>query len=734
MSRPRVVGAAAPRRALLVGIDDYSASTLRGRRGPPAVDRPIPSLNGAVRDVESVRELLIARYGFQAQDIVVLENQNATRHAIFAAIDQHLAAPSTKDDVVLFYYSGHGSQVLNTASPEVDQRDESIVPADSRLGAPDIRDKELSARLGCVLDKGARLTIVLDSCHSGSAVRGLPTVAAVRAVRPDLRDVRDAALPVPPEQRGALVISSTQDYARAYETRDSEGHYRGAFSWAWLRAVSQAPPDEAAVDTFARVRALMRAESPFQEPVLSGDTAARLMPFLGSRGAAATPPVELVVEKTTADGHVTLQGGRAHGLTVGTELCPRGAASPRIRVIALFGLGRSEGQMLSETADGAPALKSGMLLQIATWAAPPGPPLRVWMPQRQERADIDTRVSEWCTALKAASVQCVGDPTQTTPTDVLRWVDEQWELVSAEGQPRRLGRAPASSEIVSRLHGGAKVFIQLPAPAALVQELALGPGTAHDGVLPTQRAEDADYVLVGRSSGHQLEYAWIRPGSLEEDRSRIALPPRTDWQSIEDLSDGALVLRHSILRLRTIMAWQLLPSPAGSPSPYRLALVGPDGKAIANDEIVGARKYRLVLRAVAKSHPRPRYYYVFGIDSFGRSVLLFPLNGSVENRFPLESEDARWSEEIPVGSVTVAAPFGLDTYVLLSADESLPNPTILEWSGVRTRGPKGGTPLEELLSLTGGSMRSMVPLPTTSIWSIDRTLIVSRPPESEVLP
>ena len=54
-----------------------------------------------------------------------------------------LAAAASKDDVVFVYFAGHGSQVRNSKSDEPDLLDESIVPADSRRGAPDIRDKEL---------------------------------------------------------------------------------------------------------------------------------------------------------------------------------------------------------------------------------------------------------------------------------------------------------------------------------------------------------------------------------------------------------------------------------------------------------------------------------------------------------------------------------------------------------------------------------------------------------------
>ncbi|HEX6161332.1 MAG TPA: caspase family protein, partial [Thermoanaerobaculia bacterium] len=176
------------RRAVLVCIDDYSASGLgRPRAGVPS--RGWQSLKGAVNDVEAMREMIRERHGFADADILVLKNQQATRNAILQALEQHLERPAQKGDVVFFYYSGHGSQVPNSRSTEKDRLDESLVPADSRIGAEDIRDKELRQRFNRILDRGARLTVILDSCHSGSGTRGLIVEGGARAVQRSTRGV-----------------------------------------------------------------------------------------------------------------------------------------------------------------------------------------------------------------------------------------------------------------------------------------------------------------------------------------------------------------------------------------------------------------------------------------------------------------------------------------------------------------------------------------------------------------
>src|SRR5215217_2747644 len=78
---------AATRRALLIGINDYSGSRLPAVAPDGARDRDVPNLDGAVNDVTIMRELLIALYGFKPADIAVMTDQQATRGAILAGLE-----------------------------------------------------------------------------------------------------------------------------------------------------------------------------------------------------------------------------------------------------------------------------------------------------------------------------------------------------------------------------------------------------------------------------------------------------------------------------------------------------------------------------------------------------------------------------------------------------------------------------------------------------------------------
>jgi hypothetical protein len=737
--------AAGRRRALLIGIDDYTASRF-GARDNRVQQRDWPTLGGSVNDVRAMQEMLVLLYGFDAREIVTLTDQAATRNAILQAVQEHLLRKAAKGDIVFFYYAGHGSQVRNSLSDEVDKLDESIVPADSRAGARDIRDKELRPIFNRILDAGARLTVILDSCHSGSGARGLATGAPPRGVKPDLRDVADGTSAGPrPEDRGALVVAAAQDFDSAWETRDAQGTLHGAFSWAWIRSMRDSSAGEPAMDTFLRAQARLRAETPYQEPVLAGNAQARFSPFLGSRTDRGADRTVVGVERLLSDGTVLLQGGWANGLAVGSELraVSDRRGDLRLTVIAIRGLGQATARVQSAPGRAAPTIQSGDLFEVIGWAAPPARRLRVWMPRISEGGSAISDLARLLAEKAAArSVRWVSDPLDVTPTHLLRWSGSVWELLDASGGTEVVGPFANAVAALTKLPAGASLFVQFPAPAGLVDGIAVGPGTARHGIDPTMRADEADYILVGRFSGRRLEYSWMRPSVKRSDRRKTGLPLRTSW-TLHDSRDSAYrhsapALRDAVLRLHRIQAWHLLESPPDSRAIYRLALRRARTNQIVTDPvIVGGEQYSLVLRAASKQLPArvpQRYVYAFSIDSEGRSDLLFPRSGSVENRLPLPrspGDPASYPPmEIPLdSSFEGSEPYGVDTFFLLSTDEPLPNPWILEWEGVGRRAPQPGSALETLLMLIDANDRpALVVTPAT--WSIERVMFESVAPRT----
>ncbi|MDR5781304.1 caspase family protein [Caballeronia sp. LZ065] len=139
------------RRALCVGINGY----------------PTAPLGGCVADARAWRDALV-RLGFEAPALLL--DQQATRAQIVSALAS-LIEGSRAGDVIVFQYSGHGTQLpdLNGDETGPDGKDEAICPYDFAEGAFLIDDDigELCDRLPA----GVNLTLFTDCCHSGTISR-----------------------------------------------------------------------------------------------------------------------------------------------------------------------------------------------------------------------------------------------------------------------------------------------------------------------------------------------------------------------------------------------------------------------------------------------------------------------------------------------------------------------------------------------------------------------------------
>lgn len=732
-------GAATVRRALLVGIDTYSAFRPRAGESPP--DRLWGDLDGAVRDVEGIRSLLTLKFGFPAESITTLTDKAATREAILGGLEA-LAAASGPGDVVLFYYAGHGSQVRNSlATDEPDGMDESLVPADSRAGAADIRDDELNDAFGKIIDKGARLTIILDSCHSGSGTRGLGRARSVAA------DPKDVAQPpstsVPAEKRGAVVMSAAQDFQLAWEAKDEEGKAHGLFSLSLTRALQQMAPGESVEQLFQRVRTMMQAAGTYQEPVLAGLTERTHTPLFGTRSrgdAALTVPGRL--EK---DGRVRLGGGVAIGLHPGSELVRVGAAgSPKVRIKTLPGaeLAVSYAEVVEGEAKSLNA--AGDLFEVVLWATAPGPALTVYVPtDGPPLAALLGLARELGKLPQPGKLDVLADPLAGQRTHLVYFEGGAWWLLgpSAGRGPVALGASLKASAIQRQVArdpgpgGRSLVYVALPPPRELASDLAIGK-RGFDNVVVVPKLADAQYALSARLAGvgSAVEAAWVTRDHFADPSTQAPLPPATDWvtvSSAEDARRAAGELDGQAATLVRIRSWLTLANPGdGGDYPYALAFRKPGSdELVTPDSFKAGEVYELVMhRDKAAAAIPSRYVYVLLIDSSGAGTLLFPAvgQGNVENYLPRPKEAA--PEVMKLTSIKILPPFGLDTYILLTTNEPLLALSQVGWDGVmsRTRGGSPGavSPLEALLTQTGGRTRgagSVAP----SGWAVQRQSVLS---------
>lgn len=102
--------------ALVIGIDQYGKW---------------PGLQHAVRDAKAVREALVTRFGFKAENVTALYDGEATRANILRALNERLADGQRikRDDRVLVFFAGHGGTRKLTSGRDVGY----LIPVDASL-------------------------------------------------------------------------------------------------------------------------------------------------------------------------------------------------------------------------------------------------------------------------------------------------------------------------------------------------------------------------------------------------------------------------------------------------------------------------------------------------------------------------------------------------------------------------------------------------------------------------
>ena len=143
-------------KALLVGINNYAH---------------VSDLRGCVNDVLSMHNTLSEQYGFEDSQFRELLDEEATKRQIEDGFRWLLDGAQLGDRLV-FHFSGHGSFIESTDSDE--SVDELLCLQNMNWDDPDsyLVDDQLGVLLEGV-PPGVRLTVVLDSCFSGTGTRAI---------------------------------------------------------------------------------------------------------------------------------------------------------------------------------------------------------------------------------------------------------------------------------------------------------------------------------------------------------------------------------------------------------------------------------------------------------------------------------------------------------------------------------------------------------------------------------
>lgn len=257
------------KRALCIGINDYP------QRGQ--------DLKGCVNDAHAWASLLTDQYDFPRADVEVILDADATHDAIVGGLARLLTRTRT-GDVLIFTSSSHGTYIKD-ADRDEPVYDEAICPYDT--DDKPLVDDELRT-IFADLKRGVRLTVISDSCFSGSVTRAAegprtPDHRRVRFMNPrnigrsEIPDVRNTATPrrpdVYPESSMKEVLLSGCNHKQYSFDATIDGTPQGAFSHYALAAIRDAGYKITYEDLHARALDALAASNYDQEPQLEGKRA-----------------------------------------------------------------------------------------------------------------------------------------------------------------------------------------------------------------------------------------------------------------------------------------------------------------------------------------------------------------------------------------------------------------------------------------------------------------------------
>jgi len=713
--------------------------------------------------------------------VVVLSADQTTHDGILAAMKKYLVDVPQRGDTLVFYDASHGSLRVNTAGEKLTVRgedgklvyvDSTLVPADAYKGGYDIRDREMTRIFNAAIDKGVHLTVIFDSCHSGGATRGLFS-GRQRSLPYDPRPVNDppdtlanGQKVTPPTERKdnpALVFAAAQQDQAANEANPTpdmpESH--GAFTAALIETLQVLPADAPASLVYQRVKAMLEGNGVAdQEPDLDANARRRAQPLFGGASSADADKVRTAALQVDADGSIWLDIGIVSGIGPGSEFtattASAGGTPVKLRVDEALGIARSSATVVSPA--GA-QVHVGDIFELTKLIPGQSSALRFWIgPSNLSSAETAAAAAQ----VKASGVVTISDPAEQAYTDVLSWNGTAWTMrhIDADSAaqvnhsffnfdkksvPAILGAQLSANALKAHLASNARLWVDLPVPRELADSLQFA--DANSEAQATTAIADASYVLAGSVVKGNPSYAWFHKNEFATVPHPSAVPDhspgcsatspypvRSDWVALTDgatAPTAAVTLDIYSTQLAKVHGWlQLANNPVAGASQadyFKLVFV-PMTRTTpidTNSPVHENDRMRLALQANGKVKD-PRWVYILDIDCHGKGSLIYPLNSS-ENQYPGEGDQDQQVILRHAPTLKVGPPYGVDTMILLSTAQPLPDPSVLNFEGVARGATRGArTPLQELLSnASGGTRGSGAEVPTN--WGIETQSLRSVP-------
>ncbi|RZL46241.1 MAG: caspase family protein [Pedobacter sp.] len=341
--------------ALVIGINEYYSQ--------PNIKSEY-SLKGCVNDALSIKALLTNRFAFDPKNINTLINQAATQKNLIDAFN-NIIAKSKAGDAVVFYFSGHGTFIDNSAinnDPVKRGYNQALVM--SNLFAKDydclVRDNTLKKLFNQLVAKKVILTSIFDCCFSGGMAAFPMPVFGIQE-NPYSDDIKEYAyhdftdtlnlksfpaaaldtsgrafnmestlfrrdtelVPRPAETPNSKFASlaASEDNVRAAEIWDESGVPHGAFTRALLCIYGQHNTDLSLSEIIKKVDAQVTTTQLFnQKPQYAFDPARKQVNLIGLPVKTSTS-IQISASCINIKGNLlTINNGYHNGLAIGNTL------------------------------------------------------------------------------------------------------------------------------------------------------------------------------------------------------------------------------------------------------------------------------------------------------------------------------------------------------------------------------------------------------------------------------
>jgi metacaspase-1 len=243
---------------------------------------PRNNLQGCVNDAKDWADLLTNIYGFKN---TLKFDKEVTYSAVYEILGNMIADAKSGDKLVLTG-SSHGTSVTDKDGDDIDGKDEAVCLYDNIM-----LDDTFRNLIAKMVD-GVSLTIISDSCFSGSVTREfLSSMSEPKYMKPRYMPPEDCveanlviSLPkkmtreiFPEENMREVLISGCSDNQYSYDAYIG-GSYRGAMSY-YATKVIRANPTQTYAQFYANLRRNLPSSNYSQTPQLESSAANKNKPL-----------------------------------------------------------------------------------------------------------------------------------------------------------------------------------------------------------------------------------------------------------------------------------------------------------------------------------------------------------------------------------------------------------------------------------------------------------------------